>query len=127
MAKEEEIDNNEFMIEMMSAHHEEMVAAVRSIKIPEPKDNSEAISKLDGVLKLLTDKLDKIQPQKITVEKTEINQKEVVTLLKELILEVKALNKKEMKESVIKDEKKEYVFTIQRDNYGYIQSVKVKQ
>lgn len=101
--------------------HKEMLSAISNIKIPESKDNSELIVKLEGAIKLLTGKLDVLQSPKITVEKTEINQKEVVNLLQDLIKEVKALKVAEVKE------KKDWTFDVIRDINGNIQSVKVKQ
>lgn len=113
----EKEEKDEFMMDMMETHHEEMVAAIKSIKIPEPKDNSEIIRKLNAAVEFLTKKLEVLQSPKIVVEKTEVNQKETVNLLKELIVEIKTL----------KPEKKEYTFEIVRDDFGHIKSVNVKQ
>lgn len=101
--------------------HKEMLSAISNIKIPESKDNSELISKMEAAIKLLTAKLEVLQSPKVVVEKTEVNQKETVNLLKELIVEIKALKVKEVKE------KKEWTFDVIRDINGNIQSVKVKQ
>ena len=113
----EEIDKDEFEMLMMKKHHKEMVNAIKSIKIPEPKDETELIQRLNSSVELLTKKLEVLQSPKIVVEKTEVNQKETVNLLKELIVEIKAL----------KPEKKEYTFEIVRDDFGHIKSVNVKQ
>lgn len=113
----EEIEKDEFEMIMMKKHHKEMVNAIKSIKIPEPKDETELIGRLNSAVELLTKKLEVLQSPKIVVEKTEVNQKETVNLLKELIVEIKAL----------KPEKKEYTFEIVRDDFGHIKSVNVKQ
>jgi len=78
---------------------------------------------LNSAVELLTKKLEVLQSPKITVQKTEINQKEVVNLLQELINEIKALKAQESKE----EEKKQWTFDVIRDNNGYIQSVTAKQ
>lgn len=114
------VDKEEFARLKADKNHKEMLSVLKSIKLPEPKDDSE----LQGLIKLLTAKLEVLQSPKITVEKTEVNQKEVVNLLKELISEIKSLNKQEKKEE---KEKKDYIFTVNRDNNGYIQSVTAKQ
>mgnify|MGYP006344209833 CR=1 FL=1 len=115
---DEKIDKDEFELILMKNHHKEMINAVKGIKLPEAKDNSELINKLESAIKLLTVKLDTLQSPKITVEKTEINQKEVVNLLQDLIKEVKALKVTEVKE------KKDWTFNVIRDINGNIQSVK---
>jgi len=107
----------EFNRIVLNKHHKEMLTAIKSIKIPEPKDESELIGRLNSAVELLTKKLEVLQSPKIVVEKTEVNQKETVNLLKELIVEIKAL----------KPEKKEYTFEIVRDDFGHIKSVNVKQ
>ena len=43
----EEIDKDEFEMLMMKKHHKEMVNAIKSIKIPEPKDETELIQRLN--------------------------------------------------------------------------------
>ena len=112
----EEIDKDEFELIMMNKHHKEMLTAIKSIKIPEPKDESELIGRLNSAVELLTKKLEVLQSPKITVQKTEINQKEVVNLLQELITKIETFNVK-----------KEYTFDVERDDYGTIKQVKVKQ
>jgi len=71
---------------------------------------------LNSAVELLTKKLEVLQSPKITVQKTEINQKEVVNLLQELITKIETFNVK-----------KEYTFEIVRDDFGHIKSVNVKQ
>jgi len=112
----EEIDKDEFELIMMNKHHKEMLTAIKSIKIPEPKDETELIGRLNSAVELLTKKLEVLQSPKITVQKTEINQKEVVNLLQELITKIETFNVK-----------KEYTFDVERDDYGTIKQVKVKQ
>jgi len=112
----EEIDKDEFELIMMNKHHKEMLTAIKSIKIPEPKDETELIGRLNSAVELLTKKLEVLQSPKITVQKTEINQKEVVNLLQELITKIETFNVK-----------KEYTFEIVRDDFGHIKSVNVKQ
>jgi len=112
----EEIDKDEFELIMMNKHHKEVLTAIKSIKIPEPKDESELIGRLNSAVELLTKKLEVLQSPKITVQKTEINQKEVVNLLQELITKIETFNVK-----------KEYTFEIVRDDFGHIKSVNVKQ
>jgi predicted nuclease with TOPRIM domain len=112
----EKEEREDFMFDMMETHHEELVEAIKSIK-PKDSDNSEVFDKLNAAVEFLTKKLEVLQSPKIVVEKTEVNQKETVNLLKELIVEIKAL----------KPEKKEYTFEIVRDDFGHIKSVNVKQ
>lgn len=101
--------------------HKEIISAIVNNKPIEPKDNSELIVKLETAIKLLTGKLEVLQSPKVVVEKTEVNQKETVNLLKDLIIEIKALKVAEVKE------KKDWTFDVIRDINGNIQSVKVKQ
>lgn len=115
-------EKDEFMMDMMETHHEEMVAAIKSIKIPEPKDNSDVVNRLNHLCDTLCKKLDNLPQPKVTVEKTEVNQGEVIGLLKNLISEIKTLNKEEKKE-----EKRNYTFDVIRDDYGNIKSVNVRQ
>lgn len=125
MDKEEEVSHEEYQIELMEKHHKEMVSAIRNIKFPEPKDESAILAKLNSSIELMVKKLEVLQSPKITVEKTEVNQKEVVDLLKNLIASVDKLSQQEVKE--VKDEKKEFSFSIVRDDFGNIKSVKAKQ
>lgn len=125
MDKEEEVSHEEYQIELMEKHHKEMVSAIRNIKFPEPKDESAILVKLNSSIELMVKKLEVLQSPKITVEKTEVNQKEVVDLLKNLIASVDKLSQQEVKE--VKDEKKEFSFSIVRDDFGNIKSVKAKQ
>ena len=116
----EKISKEEYEELMMEKTHEQLinvVKAIKSIKIPEPKDETELIERLNSSVELLTKKLEVLQSPKIVIEKTEVNQKETVNLLQELIVEIKAL----------KPEKKEYTFEIVRDDFGNIKSVNVKQ
>ena len=112
----EEIEKDKFEMIMMKKHHKEMVNAIKSIKIPEPKDETELIGRLNSAVELLTKKLEVLQSPNITIEKTEINQKEVVNLLQELITKIETFNVK-----------KEFTFDVVRDDYGTIKQVKVKQ
>ena len=83
------VNKEEFEKQKAKKHHAEMVAAIKAIKIPEPKDNSAVILKLEETISQLTDKLSTLEQPKITVQKTEINQSEVLSLLKQLIKETK--------------------------------------
>ena len=85
---------------------------------------------------MLLKELSLISAPKVNVEKTVIDQKEVISVLKDLITEVKALKLQEAKEVIEdkkedkiekKEEKKSYTFTINRDNNGFIQSVTANQ
>jgi hypothetical protein len=117
-----EVSSEEFNRAMMKKHHSEMVSAIRDIHIPEPKDNSALISKLDKTISELTKKMESLKTPNIVLPKQENNQKEIVNLLKELIKETKNL-KAEIK---TEEEPKEWEFTVIRNNFGFIQSVKAK-
>jgi hypothetical protein len=127
------VDNGEFQRVLMKKHHKEMMEVIQGIKFPQPKDDSVLLKNIELTIKLLTAKLDLLQSPKITVEKTEVNQKDVIATLKDLITEVKALKAQEVKEVIVekkeekKEEKKVFTFTVHRDNNGYIQSVTAKQ
>ena len=115
-------EDKEFEMEMMQKHHDDMVSTIKSIKFPEQKDNSAIILKLELAVEKLSAKLDVIKQPKITVEKTEINQTEVVSLLKDLIKEIKAL-----KDNEAKEKKKEFSVDVYRNPMGYIQSANIKE
>ena len=118
-----EVDNETFEREVAAKRHKDLLSAVKSIKIPEAKDNSELLNKFNSVIADLTTKLSKLESPTIVTEKTTINQTEVVNSLKELIKEMKSL-----KESLTKVEApKEWVFTVNRNFGGFIQSVTAKQ
>jgi len=126
MDNEEEVTSEEYQIELMEKHHKEMINAIRSIKFPESKDNSDIVNKLNSLCDILCKKLDNLPQPKVTVEKTEVNQSEVIGILKNLVMEIKSLNKEEKKEDN-REEKKRFSFDIVRDNFGNIQSVIAKQ
>lgn len=126
------VDNGEFQRLLMKKHHSEMIDVLKGIKFPELKDNSVLMQKIDTTLSVLAAKLDVISSPKVNIEKTVVDQKEVISVLKELITEVKALKLQEAKEVVVEKkeeakEKKNYTFTINRDNNGFIQSVTANQ
>ncbi len=118
-----ELDNEAFERKLMEKRHKELVATLKSIKIPEPKDDSELIKNVTKAISDLTIKLSKLESPKIVTEKTTINQTEVVNSLKELIKEMKLV-----KESLTKVESpKQWEFTVNRNFGGFIQSVTAKQ
>jgi len=126
------VDNGEFQRLLMKKHHAEMIDALKGIKFPQPKDNSALMQKIDTTLSILAAKLDVISSPKVSVEKTVVDQSAVINALKELITEVKSLKVQEAKEVVVEKkeeakEKKNYTFTINRDNNGFIQSVTANQ
>jgi len=130
------VDNGEFQRLLMKKHHAEMMDVIKGIKFPQPKDNSALMQKIDTALGVLIAKLEVISAPKVNVEKTVIDQREVIGALKDLITEVKALKLQESKEVIEdkkedkiekKEEKKNYTFTINRDNNGFIQSVTANQ
>lgn len=113
----------EFERELAQKNHNELLDVLRKIKIPEPKDNSDIVRAFESNIKILADKIANIHPPKIVTEKTVINQTEVVNSLKEMIKEIKSL-----KESLSKKETpKQMEFNVVRNNFGFIQSVIVKQ
>lgn len=118
-----EVDDEVFKEKLMHKRHREIVDALKSIKVPEQKDNSELIVKFNSAIAELTDKLSKLESPKIVTEKTTINQTEVVNSLKELIKEMKSLKPLLTKE----ESPKEWVFTVNRNFGGFIQSVTAKQ
>jgi len=113
---------DEFIMEMLQKHNKDLIAAIKGIKFPQSKDNSDLIKRVESAVLELADKIKNQPVPKVVVEKTEINQKEVVSLLKDLIQEIKLLNKNEKKE-----EKKDLVFDVVRNPMGYIQSVIVRK
>lgn len=118
-----EVDDEVFERKLMDKRHKELVTSIKSIKFPEAKDNTELYTKINSAITELTTKLSKLESPKIVTEKTTINQTEVVNSLKELIKEMKSL-----KESLTKVEApKEWVFTVNRNFGGFIQSVTAKQ
>lgn len=112
---------DEFIMEMLQKHNKDLIAAIKGIKLPPNKDNSDLIKRVESAVLELADKIKNQQPPKVVVEKTEINQKEVVSLLKDLIKEIKALNKEEKKEE------KSLTFDVVRNQMGFIQSVIVRK
>jgi len=126
------VDNGEFQRLLMKKQHAEMIDAIKGIKFPESKDNSVLMQKIDTTLSVLTAKLEIMSSPKINVEKTVVDQSGVINTLKELITEIKALKTQEVKEVMVEKkeevkEKKNYTFTINRDNNGFIQSVTANQ
>jgi len=126
------VDNGEFQRLLMKKHHTEMIDALKGIKFPQPKDNSALMQKIDTTLSVLAAKLDVISSPKVNIEKTVVDQSAVINTLKELIIEVRALKSQEVKEVMVEKkeeakEKKNYTFTINRDNNGFIQSVTANQ
>ena len=89
------VDNGEFQRLLMKKHHAEMMDVIKGIKFPQPKDNSALMQKIDTALGVLIAKLEVISAPKVNVEKTVIDQREVIGALKDLITEVKALKLQE--------------------------------
>lgn len=124
------VSNSEFKKEEERRRHKEMIdsnkallAAVKGISIPEQKEvNLEPIlTKIESISQSLADKMNQISRPKVVVEKSEINQAEVVSSLKELIKEIKDLKKSISKPSG------GYKFNVERNGQGLIQSVNVEQ
>jgi hypothetical protein len=65
------VNKEEFARLKADKNHKDMLAAIKSIKLPESKDDSE----LQALIKLLTPKLEVFHSTKITLEKTHVNQK----------------------------------------------------
>ena len=122
MAKTLEVSPEEFNRELMKKHHSDMVSAIKSIRIPEPQDNSKLISQLNTTINDLTKKLEVLKTPNIILPKQEINQKEFVTLLTSLTNEIKNIKT----ELTVIQKPKEWVFDVIRNSHGFIQSVEAK-
>lgn len=119
----DELEELEFDRALAEKRHEELIGALRNIKFPEPKDHSKHFEGLEKVILNLADKIELIKQPKVVTEKTTINQTEVVNSLKEMIKEFKSLKEVLNK----KETPKQMEFNVVRNNFGFIQSVIVKQ
>ena len=120
-----EISDREYARNLRSKRLKDLLAAVKSIKLPEAKqvDLSPIITKIEQLTNAFLEKTNEIGNPKVVVQKSEINQTEIVNSLSELIKEIK-----DLKSSMNKPSKqKNWVFDVVRNSQGFIQSVNVKQ
>lgn len=121
-----EISDKEFNRIQADKRHKALLAALKGIKIPEPKqaDLTPVMAKIEAITDALTGKLQDISKPTVVVQKTEVSQKEIVNSLSELIVEIKGL--KNMLSTQKKQENREWVFDVVRNSGGFIQSVNVR-
>lgn len=123
MVANEKVDSSTFSKELAKKRHAELLEAFRGIKLPETKDYSDMLKRLENAISGLGDLIKAIPAPNVNVQKTDFDNSAVVKAIESLSAEMCNLHETLLKSPA----KKEYNFEIIRNLNGFIQSVNVKE